>query len=192
MCFVNDCFLIFLKLNYRPIWKKALEKHASVLAKTAKVMPADRPVEKNVQIRLAVIMSLTVLEFNIFQLPLSILVLAIIYQTLTGMVTISHEFETVGIAFIIIDSIINPLWTAFISKKPKNNKTSPKNYTNNTINTINTNNSKTSNDCQSSLTTRCHGLDESVDKNSLSHWFSFYFLLLHKDIRHDKVREERK
>ena len=99
-----------------------------------------RPVQKKVQIRLAVIMSLIVLEFNIFQLPLSILVLTVLYQTLTGMVTIPHEFETVGLVFILIDSIINPLWTVFISKKPNSNQTS-----------TNINN-KMSQDCQSNST----------------------------------------
>ena len=100
-------------------------------------------------------MSFTVLEFNIFQMPLSILVLAVLCQTLTGMVTIPHEFETIAIAFILTDSIINPLWTAFIAKKPKKNKILP----NKTINNKNIANQK----CQiSTTTTLSQGFTESM------------------------------
>ena len=102
-------------------------------------------------------MSFTVLEFNIFQMPLSILVLAIIYQTLTGMVTISHEFETIAIGFILTDSIINQLWTDFIAKKPKKTKILPNK-------TINNKNIIASQKCQSSATTTTlsQGFTESM------------------------------
>ena len=80
--------------------------------------------QKKVQIRLALIMSLTVLEFIIVEIPLSSLVMVVIYQSLTGMVTLQHEYETAAFCIILVDSIVNPLWTAFISKKPPRNNQS--------------------------------------------------------------------
>ena len=74
--------------------------------------------QKKVQIRLALIMSLTVLEFIIVEIPLSTVVMVVIYQSLTGMVTLQHEYETAAFCIILVDSIVNPLWTAYISKKP--------------------------------------------------------------------------
>ena len=47
-----------------------------------------------------------------------VLVLTVLYQTLAGMVTMPHEFETAVLCCIWLDSVINPLWTAFISKRP--------------------------------------------------------------------------
>ena len=100
-----------------------MNKYSDLSARTAaKVTTTLGASQKMVQIRLAVIMSFTVLEFNIFQMPLSILVLVVLCQTQTGMVTVPHEFETIALSFIWVDSIMNPLWTAFISKKPKKNK----------------------------------------------------------------------
>ena len=165
-------FKTFFFISYflqRPIWKKALKKHAASSARTAAKVTTTtaRPGQKKVQIRLALIMSFTVLEFNIFQMPLSILVLAVLYQTLTGMVTIPHEFETIALSFIWVDSIMNPLWTAFISKKPKKNKIETHKLVyltpngNNTNNNNNSSNSKISQDCQSSSTTRSHGFADS-------------------------------
>ena len=105
--------------NYWPIWKTAIKKRSSVTNGTVtRVTSTVHARQKKVQIRLALIMSLTVLEFNIFQLPFTILVLVVLYQTLTGMVTMPHEYETAAFCCIWMDSIINPLWTAFISKRP--------------------------------------------------------------------------
>ena len=74
---------------------------------------------KKMQMRLAVIMSLTVLEFNIFQVPLTILVLTVLFQTYLGPLSITSEFTTVAFCFLWADSIINPLWTSFISKRDR-------------------------------------------------------------------------
>ena len=125
----------------------ALEKQLASSTGTNQITTST----KKVQIRLAVIMSLTVLEFNISQIPISILVVTVIYQTMTGIVTIPHEFETIALSFIFTDSIINPLWTAFISKKPNINR----------IFANNTNNSKIRHGRQSSLTTLSRGFAES-------------------------------
>ena len=106
--------------NYWPIWKQALKGRRTVATNGtgSTAVSTIQAGQKKVQIRLALIMSLTVLAFNIFQLPFSILVLTILYQTLTGMVTMPHEFETAALCCIWLDSVINPLWTAFISKRP--------------------------------------------------------------------------
>ena len=74
------------------------------------------------QIRLALIMSMTVVEFNVFQLPFTLLVLSVLFETITGRLTIANEFATLSFACLWIDSIINPLWTSFISKKVEKNK----------------------------------------------------------------------
>ena len=77
------------------------------------------------QLRLAIVMSMTVLEFIIFQLPATLLILTVMFQTITGQISIPHEFSTVAFAFLWFDSIINPLWTSFISRGfAKNNKVS--------------------------------------------------------------------
>ena len=76
------------------------------------------------QIRLALFMSMTVIEFNIFQIPFTVMVLTVLYQTVTGKVTLNHEFATFAFSILWSDSIINPLWTCFISKRVKRNESS--------------------------------------------------------------------
>ena len=69
-----------------------------------------------IQIRLAIVMSVAVVEFIIFQLPTMLMMLTVMFQTITGNISICHEFSTVAFAFLWFDSNINPLWTSFISK----------------------------------------------------------------------------
>ena len=78
--------------------------------------------KKKMQMRLAVIMSLTVLEFNVSQVPFTILALVVLFQTYLGPPSITSEFTTIAFCFLWADSIINPLWTSFISKRDRPNK----------------------------------------------------------------------
>ena len=71
---------------------------------------------------MAVIMSATVAEFFIFQLPLSVVVLMTIFQKLAGTLTMQNNMTALGYCLWFLDSIINPLWTTFLSTKTKRSR----------------------------------------------------------------------
>ena len=71
--------------------------------------------QRKMQFRLALIMSVTVGEFYLFQIPFSTLALIVAYKSFKGELSLSHEFATVAFSLLWFDSIINPLWTSFIS-----------------------------------------------------------------------------
>ena len=75
---------------------------------------------QKLQIRLAVIMSVTVLEFFLFQLPFTAVVLTTILLKVTGNLTMTTEVSTFAFSLWYIDSIINPLWTTLLTNKKKN------------------------------------------------------------------------
>ena len=111
---------IIIVYNYLPIWKLALRQYEK---------PCDQGdssvfvvVQKKRQIRLAIIMSFTVLEFFIFYLPQFCIVMATVYQKATGSLTISNNVTTFGWGLWFLDAIFNPLWTTFISKKKQTDK----------------------------------------------------------------------
>ena len=66
---------------------------------------------------MAVIMSATVGEFFAFQLPMSAVVLATIFQTLSGSLTVQSNMVAIGYCLWFIDATVNPLWTTFLSQK---------------------------------------------------------------------------
>ena len=101
---------------YRPIWKNAWTKTKSISNRSPNSIAEN---QRRLQLRLAMIMSITVLEFNIFQIPFSALTLIVAYQIFQGELTVPHEFATVAFCLLWIDSIINPLWTSLISKSNK-------------------------------------------------------------------------
>ena len=103
--------------NYWPIWMEALR----IFRRRFSISPPPTILvqTRKRQIRLAVIMSFTVMEFLIFYLPQFIIIIASIYQRLKGSVTLSHEYSTFGCSLWLIDSIINPLWTTFLWKQLK-------------------------------------------------------------------------
>ena len=116
----------FHLLIFRPIWRNALER--TTIISTTGTMKSGRinVSQKKMQVRLALTMSITVLEFNIFQLPFTALVLAVVFESVLGKLTIPNEFATVAFCFFWTDSIINPLWTSFISKRTNNNQVNGK------------------------------------------------------------------
>ena len=67
------------------------------------------------QIRLAVIMSFTVLEFNVFYLPMFSVIIGAVLQKATGYLTMPSEYSTMGFSLWLLDSIFNPLWTTILS-----------------------------------------------------------------------------
>ena len=98
---------------YSPIWKLACTR-------VSNQRRAVQQTTQNVQTRLAVIMSATVLEFFIFQIPMCCVILTTIYQQVAGSLLIQSDMAAVGFALWCVDSIINPLWTTFLSSKKSN------------------------------------------------------------------------
>ena len=72
--------------------------------------------KKKLQIRLALIMSLTVLEFFIFYMPQFGIVMASLFARVTGSLTFGNEVTTFGWGLWFLDATFNPLWTTFLSK----------------------------------------------------------------------------
>ena len=66
---------------------------------------------------MAVIMSVTVLEFFVFQWFLSAVILVTIFEKITGNFTTPTYMTAIGFCLLFIDSIMNPLWTTFLSQK---------------------------------------------------------------------------
>ena len=79
--------------------------------------------QKRLQIRLGVIMSLTVFEFFIFQLPWVIMGLLTFFQKNFGSLTIGTELSTFAMGMWYIDTAINPLWTTFLTKRKRTDVT---------------------------------------------------------------------
>ena len=98
---------VIIIFNYWPIWKEGIKKATNTSR------------SRNVHIRMAVIMSLTVVEFFLFQLPLSAVVLITIYQRITGVLTLQSFWTSIGFGMWSIDCIINPLWITFLSSKSR-------------------------------------------------------------------------
>lgn len=71
---------------------------------------------KRRQIRLGVIMSMTVFEFFTFQLPWSAMVVTSFLQKSFGELTMGTEMSTIAILLWWVDSSINPLWVTFLTK----------------------------------------------------------------------------
>ena len=72
---------------------------------------------KRVQIRLAIIMSVTLVEFLLFQLPTFVVIATILVQLHQGSVTLANEAWSVCIMLKLVDCVINPLWTTILPKK---------------------------------------------------------------------------
>ena len=71
---------------------------------------------KQVQIRLAIIMSVTVFEFMLFQLPGAYVVLSAFYGQISGNLIINSKVSTFCFSLWYIDAIINPLWMVPLAK----------------------------------------------------------------------------
>ena len=69
---------LFFFVFFRPIWKQAYKG-----ARTARGNAATAS-SQSLQMRMALVMSVTVMEFFVFQLPMSAIVLMAIFQTLFG------------------------------------------------------------------------------------------------------------
>ena len=76
--------------------------------------------QQRIQIRLGVIMSLTVLEFCIFQLPMSSIIVATYILRFNNSLAMNANVATFTFAFWFIDAIINPLWTTMLFNKGLN------------------------------------------------------------------------
>ena len=70
---------------------------------------------KNLQIRTAVIMSVSVVEFFIVHLPMSAVAMATTYQRLNGTLTIGTNLTAIPFGLLFLDSIVNPLWILSLS-----------------------------------------------------------------------------
>ena len=64
-------------------------------------------------------MSITVLEFSVFYLPMFSVIIAAVLQKATGYLTMPSEFSTMGFSLLLLDSIFNPLWTTMLSKSKR-------------------------------------------------------------------------
>ena len=105
---------VIIVYNYWPIWKLALkkDKKSNRCSSTNLVI-----VRKKRQIRLAIIMSFTVLEFFIFYMPQFGIVMATVFSRVTGSLTIDNEVTTIGWGLWFFDATFNPLWTTFLQSK---------------------------------------------------------------------------
>ena len=103
--------LAIIFYNYWPIWKQA---HQKIRMESTTTISSN---QKRMQLRLAVIMSLTVIEFVIFQLPMSLMILATIIEKVTNHLTININLLTFNFCLWYFDSIINPLWTVLLTKR---------------------------------------------------------------------------
>ena len=114
---------IFICFNYWPIWKEAVRmfKIRSLICPEQQM----HSVRKKRQIRLAIIMSLSVLEFCIFYFPQFCFIVVTVFQRLTGSVTLASEFSTIGCVLWLLDSIINPLWTTMLWRQINNDDSQP-------------------------------------------------------------------
>ena len=70
-------------------------------------------------------MSITVLEFFLFQQPFSIAALISIVQKYSGKLTMDSEIATLTTSLWLIDSTVNPLWiTIFSTRRNENPRSS--------------------------------------------------------------------
>ena len=116
---------IFTNSLTRPIWKKMLRSASSQIETAATTTAATNSSsssrnisagQKRLEIRVGIIMSVTVLEFFIFQLPIAAVGLSTISQRLQGKLTMPTEPASICTMLKLFDCIINPLWTTFLSK----------------------------------------------------------------------------
>ena len=109
---------LFFVFFFRPIWKQAYKGARTARGNAATASP------QSLQMRMALVMSVTVMEFFVFQLPMSAIVLMAIFQTLFGPLVMQTNMTALCLCLWFVDSIINPLWTNLLSKKRNNNVTS--------------------------------------------------------------------
>ena len=104
-----------LKISYSPIWKLALQRshdHKSSFGQPNSLVA----IRKKRQIRLAIIMSLTVLEFFIFYMPQFGVVLSTIFCRISGFLTFGNEMTTFCWGLWFLDATFNPLWITILAK----------------------------------------------------------------------------
>ena len=103
-------------VNSRPIWKMAAKRVESSPSSSNNSLVVN---QKRMHLRLAFIMSLTVVEFIIFQLPMSFIIIATLFEKKSHNFTIGKNGITIGYVLWCIDSMINPLWTTLLTKSRK-------------------------------------------------------------------------
>lgn len=100
---------VFIIYNYWPIWRMALNK--------VQEKDSIAAIQKRRQIRLGVIMSVTVFEFVFFYLPMFAVIMTTVFQRFTRNLTMGNEWSTVGFSLWLLDSVFNPLWTTMLPTK---------------------------------------------------------------------------
>ena len=95
--------------NYWPIWKQAYKARMS----TNDVVVVG---QKKMQIRLALIMSATVVEFVVFQMPSAVMALGTLVEKVTGHLHLGSSVLTFIFFLWYFDAAINPMWSVFLTK----------------------------------------------------------------------------
>ena len=95
-------------------------------------------------------MSFTVIEFFIFQLPMSFVAMVVLYMKASGNIAVNPFLFSFTFAMWYIDAIINPLWTVFLAKSRKRRRSVGITGTVGTVGTIDADCSKETQDSKSS------------------------------------------
>ena len=98
----------------RPIWKMAVVQ--MVPSRTSVDQFLTNQHRKQVQLRLAVVMSLTVFEFILFQLPAAFVIFSALYGKISGDLKTDSYMATFCFSLWYVDAIINPLWMVPLAK----------------------------------------------------------------------------
>ena len=110
MIFLSVCLFCIEKKNKfnRPFWKQAYK---------AKFGQMDSLIasRKQTHFRIGFILSITVVEFVLFQMPTAIFALATLTEKLVGTTTLGSGWLTLVFMLWYLDSAINPMWTVFIT-----------------------------------------------------------------------------